>query len=191
MFIRTLKVTVFWPRMHKMPKILSKRETTAAYITLGVILFAVLFNLFLAPLLDKQRELSREISSSRQKLKKYTRLLAEKELIEAKYAKFASAFRLPEQQEEPQVAALSELEGLANNAGIRITDVRPQGTAGSQKVINIEIRTEGELSAYLKFFYAIEQSLSSLTIKKFQLSAKPNSRLLEGVFSISQLALSE
>jgi hypothetical protein len=174
-----------------MAKFLSKREMNTLYITVGVILFAVLFNLLLAPLLDKQRELSRQINFNRQKLKKYTRLLAEKEIIEAKYAKFSSAFRLPEQQEEPQVAVLSELESLANNAGIRITDVRPQGAGGGQKEISIEIRTEGEMPAYLKFLYAIEQSLSSLTIKKFQLNAKPNSRLLEGTFLISQLALSE
>ncbi|MBM3250044.1 MAG: type II secretion system protein M [Candidatus Omnitrophica bacterium] len=174
-----------------MPKILSRRELNTLYITVGVVVFAIFFNAFLAPLLERQRELSREIDSSRQKLKKYTRLLAEKDIIEAKYARFSSAFRLPEQQEEPQLAVLSELESLANSAGIRITDVRPQGTGLTQKEISIEIRTEGEMSAYLKFIYTIEQSLSSLTIKKFQLNAKPNSRFLEGVFAISQLALSE
>lgn len=175
-----------------MPKILAKREKIILSATIGVIVFSLVFNFLIAPVLSKNDSLNKEINITRTKLKKYMRLLTQKEVIQTKYKKFSSTLRLPE-QEDAAVSALAELENLANNANIRIIDIRPQPAKSLNlyKEIIIDLRAEGNMESYLKFIYNIEHSLLSLAIKRLQLNAKPNAQVLEGSFSISQLSLSE
>lgn len=175
-----------------MIRVLAKRERIILYATIGVVIFAIAFNFLLAPVLTKNDNLNREINLKRAKLKKYLWLISQKEAIQSKYSKFSPAPSVSDQQQDVLVSALSELENLAKNSGIRIIDLRPQqGAKGSDlyKEILIDLRTEGSMDGYLKFIYNLENSLSLLRIKKFQLTAKPNAQVLEGSFSISQLAV--
>lgn len=173
--------------------ILNKREKLILYTTAGVIIFAVIFNFLIAPLLNRNDNLNREVSLKKAKLKKYLWLVSQKDTIKAKYGKFAPITGSVGQQEDALVGALSELEKLARNADIRIVDLRPQtreakGGADSYKEVFIDLRTEGTMEGYIKFIYNLENSLSLLRIKKFQLTAKPNAQVLEGSFSIFQLS---
>lgn len=175
-----------------MIKVLTKRENTILYATVGVLIFATLFNFAIAPILTKNDNLNREINLSREKLKKYLWLLSQKEIIQKKYSKYAPTTSITGHEQDAVVSALSELESLAKNAGIKIIDLRPQAreTKGTElyKEILIDLRTEGSMEGYLKFIYNLENSLSLLRIKRFQLTAKPNAQVLEGSFSISQLS---
>jgi hypothetical protein len=173
-----------------MQKILNKREKIVLYITVGIIIFSIAFNLFIGPALSRNETLNKEINIVRLKLNKYLNLLSQKEYIQDKYNKFSASLKLDGSGEDTFVGALSEIEGLAKASNISILDVRPQ----SPKILDlykenlIELRTEGQIEGYLKFIYNIENSLSLLKIKRFQLNAKPNTALLEGSFSISQLS---
>jgi len=170
-----------------MIKVLTKRERLIFYITAGVLVFALIFNFFLAPLLLKNNELNRAIHYQRAKIKKYLWLLSQKEAILAQNKDILQAMIPAEGQEDALVSSLSELEALAKNAGIRIVDIRPQQKSSGKEIL-IEARTEGDMDSYLKFIYNLENPLSLLRIKKIQLTAKPNASTLEGTFSISQLS---
>lgn len=91
------------------------------------------------------------------------------------------------------MSILSELELIAQQSGVSIIDIRPQlpKETSAYKEIYIDLRAEGSMQAFLKFIYDIENSLSLLRIKKLQLIAKPNSSILEGIFSISELSVTE
>lgn len=172
-----------------MKRILSGREKIILYITVGVVLFSAVFNIFLLPVLDKNARLNQKINSTTEKLKKYAQLMLEKERIEAEYGRFAATSGVS-READTSVSALTELENLANSAQIRIIDIRPS-SAKIQKAkgLIIETRLEGTMDQFMKFIYNIEQSISLLAIKKFQLNAKPNSAVLEGVFSIAEFSL--
>jgi hypothetical protein len=174
-----------------MIKVLTKRERIILYTTIGIIIFALGFNFLIAPLLTKNENLNREIVLSRTKLKKYLRLLSQKDYIEKKYNKFSTPLKGSQEGTDAFVNALSELENLAKAANIRIVDIRPQSakSLALYKETLIDLRTEGTMEGYLKFIYNLENSLSLLRIKRFQLNAKPNSPTLEGSFSVSQLSL--
>jgi hypothetical protein len=173
-----------------MQKILAKREKIILYVTVGIIMFSIIFNLFIEPNLSRNENLNKEINIARLKLNKYLKLLSQKEYIQDKYNKFSASLNLSGSGEDTFVGALSEIESLAKASNIRILDVRPQ----SQKILDlykenlVELRTEGQIEGYLKFIYNMENSLSLLKIKRFQLNAKPNTAALEGNFSISQLS---
>lgn len=169
-----------------MLKILNKREKIILYATLGVVIFAVGFNFFIAPILAKNDYLNKEIALARAKLRKYRWLLSQKDYIQGKYNKFSSTLSV---QKDTLTSALSEVENLAQDANIRIIDIRPQTSrgSGSYQEMLIDLRTEGAMEGYLKFIYNLENSLSLLRIKRFQLSAKPNTAALEGSLSISKI----
>jgi Tfp pilus assembly protein PilO len=176
-----------------MLRIISKRERIILYLTTGVILFSLVFNFLISPLLKRQGSLNKEINITRLRLKKYLRLLNQEDEIKNKYNKFASGKNLTNETQDAAVSALSALETLARDSGIRIIDVRPQSAKAVDlyKEIFIDLRTEGAIEGYLKFLYNVENSLTLLRIKRFQLNAKPNSQLLDGSFSVSQLSLPE
>jgi hypothetical protein len=162
-------------------------------MTAGVIIFAVVFNILLYPVMNKNSLLNKEINLTEQKLKKYLWLLSQKDNIMNKYSRFASTVKVSG-QEDPLVAGLTELENMAKEANIRLIDIRPEAAAKTQgpyKEAIIELRAEGAEEGYLKFLYKIENSLSLLKIKKFQLSARANTQALEARFTISQLFATE
>ena len=174
-----------------MQKVFSKREKFIFYFTFGLIIFSLIFNFMLAPILRKSEQLSREIKISKVKLKKYALLLKQKDAIQNKYDKFKTASSLPMAGKDTSLLALSELETLAKDANILITDVRPEAAhdLSLYKEIIVDLRTEGTMENYIKFLYNIENSLSLIRIKKFQLNVKPNSQNLEGIFTVSQLSV--
>lgn len=174
-------------------RLLTQREKIIFYLAIAIVTFSIVFNFFLAPLVNKISTLHREIRTTRQKFKKYIRLLAQKDQLRDKYNQLTLQFRLPEAGSDALVGVLSELENLARDTNIRLVDVRPQseGKGDLSQGIRVDLRTEGTMESYLKFIYGIENSLLLLEIKKFQLSTKVNSLTLDGNFSISQLSLKE
>jgi len=175
-----------------MQKIITNREKIILYLTIGVIIFGIGFTFLLTPILNEYAKLDKEINITRARFRKYQLLLSQKEYIQKKYDQFASGANLSGTGKDSLVNVLTELEDLAKEADIRIIDIRPQGPAGAAtlyKEVVVDLRTEGAIEGYLKFIYRIENSLSLLRIKRFQLAARPNSPALEGVFSISQVSL--
>lgn len=160
-------------------------------LTIAVIIFALLFNFIIGPVITKSKNLSRQIMINRMKLGRYLWLINNKEEIRQKYAKYIPPVAAGSQQREPLLGALAELENLAKSAGIKIVDLRPQANIvkkdGPYQQTAIDMRTEGTLEAYINFIYNIENSLSLMKICSFQLAQRANSGLLEGTFSIIKL----
>ena len=174
-----------------MQRVLTRREKIIFYLTIGVAIFGIVFRFFLGPVLTRNDSLNKEINYSRAKLKKYLWLISQKEYLQDKYKKFYQSEKI---SSDITVTALSELERLCKNSGVRIIDIRPEGISRGKDLyqeISIDLRTEGAMDSYLKFIYNLENSLSLLRIKKLKISAKPNTQFLEGSFSISQLLASE
>jgi len=170
-----------------MIKILTRREKIILYLTLTVVFFSLVFNLFIWPLVNKNINLSCQINITQTKLKKYLRLLAQKEYLQEKNNEFFAPLKSQDAQ-AAGMSVLTELEDLAKAAGIRIVDIRPQSVSkktGYKEVI-IDLRAEGDMEGYLKFIYNVESSLLLLRVKKFQLTTKSNARALDASFSIAQ-----
>jgi len=172
-----------------MQKILTRREKTVLYLTAGVIVFALVFNFLLMPLFARLSRLNKEISLTRMKLVKYSWLLSQKDALLAKYAAVATSGNASGQG-DPLLSGLSTIEGLAQQSNIRIIDIRPdmqvKSTAQHKEAL-IELRAEGEAKGFFAFIYNLENSLTLLKIKKFQLSLRPGNQALEARFTIAAL----
>ena len=178
-----------------MAKVLTKREKSVFFITVAVVIFSLVFHFLIAPVINDNDILNKEINVAQSKLRKYLRLLSQKDNIEKAYNQFSSAFSIKDAQDDKQVEVLSELERLAKDANIRIIDIRPSlnvfSGSSAYKETLVDFRAEGNMEGFTKFIYEIENSLSLLKIRKLQLSTKSNLQGLEGSFSISQLSLSK
>ncbi len=174
-----------------MARILSKREKAIVWVTIGAVVISIAFNFIIEPVLSKNADLNKEIELTRIKLAKYLELLRQKDSIQEKYSKFSETLQRSNAVKNASVNVLAEIENLANEAKIQIIDIRPE-TAKAKELYKeslIELRTEGNIESYFQFLFSIENSPLLLTIKNFQLNARPNSQALEGIFSISQLSL--
>ncbi|MDP2905996.1 MAG: hypothetical protein Q8O22_06840, partial [Candidatus Omnitrophota bacterium] len=109
-----------------MSMILSPREKNIFYLTVTILALALLFNFLAAPFLDKADRIHRQIKLARVKLIKYTTLVSQKDYIQARYAKFFPGTQSAGGQEGTSVSALTELENLTRDSGIRILDLRPR-----------------------------------------------------------------
>ena len=179
------------PAKNNMLKVFSKREKAILFLTIGVIVFSVLFNIVIAPFLTKNETLNKEIRITRAKLRQYVRLLSHKESLEKKFSKLSVSLTQSGSIENEPLGILSQIEELAKNSNIQITDIRPQTsrTVSGYKDNFVELRTEGDMESYLKLLYNIENSLSLMKVEKFHLKLKPNSALLEGSLLVSQIQL--
>lgn len=175
-----------------MPKIFTAREKLILYTTVGVVLTGIIFRFLIGPVWEKSEGLDKQIDLTRAKLKKFVRLLSQKEKIQNQMNPASSV--TSRQQKNSIVAPLSEIEILASNANVRIIDIRPQTiskASSSGNEIIIDLRAEGVIEGYIKFIYTIENSLLLLRIKKLQLTVQPNSTALEGNFCIYQTFAAE
>lgn len=174
-----------------MHRLFSKREKIIFYATIFAVATTIIFNFLAQPALSKNEELNREIDLLRAKLKKYNRLISQKDEVQRKYSRLSSGIAGADKK-EGIAGFLTEIENLAKNANIRIIDIRPKDTpisTSSYQEQVIDLKTEGAMKDYLKFVYSVENSVSLMKIKKIQLAGKPNSQLLDGVFSISQVLI--
>jgi hypothetical protein len=174
-----------------MQKILTQREKTILYTTIGIVSVSIFFNFIITPIIRKNGLINKEIHNTKMKLKKYLLLLSQKQSLQTKYNYLNAEKPASGIKENSTLRTLSEIENMANTAQIRILDIRPQlrKSEGSYDEILVELRTEGSLSDYITFIYNLENSLLLLRIKRFQFNSRSNSALLEANFSISKLAI--
>lgn len=176
-----------------MQKLFSSREKAIFYAVIYIAAFSVLFRFIFVPAFSRNEYLNKEVRASLMKLKKYNRLLKDKQEIISRYEKFSPGFKLADEEarQDPLASALSELQKLSSASNVRIIDIRPQAATAKksgQKELIIDMRAQGRMEEYLRFIYNIETSASLLNIDRLQFLAKPNTEYLEGIFSISKAA---
>ncbi|MDD5531128.1 MAG: hypothetical protein PHX21_14005 [bacterium] len=173
-----------------MQKLSEKKDKTLFYIVIIILITG--FSYFIIPILNLNKNLNNEIKLNREKLNKYSRLIKQKNYIKDEYSKYPSIFKITNEQPDVPVNTLAILEYLAKDANIKIIDMRVKNISGKSTGLGyegviIDLRSEGVMEGYFSFIYNLENSPSLLKIQRFQLNAKPNSRTLEGDFSIAQL----
>jgi hypothetical protein len=173
-----------------MTRMLNKREQIALYSTIAVVIFSIIFNFLIAPLFSRSQGLNSQIAYTRAKIRKYLRLLKNKERINAAYNSLSASLNLPEGKQQAIVSVLGELENFAKSSGVYITDIRPDTARVSGRgEMAVNIKAEANMQAFLKFIYSLEKSASLIRIKKLQISSRIASPLLEGSFLVTQFAI--
>ncbi len=170
-----------------MNKLLSPSEKIIVYILFALLFLGVNIVFIFEPVFKENRMLNDRIKVTMLKTKKYLRLLKEEKYIRDKYAKLNLKIPAVEKLQSRLVSTLSVLEDTAQKANVQIIDLRPEinSESAQDKAVVIDLKAEAPINEFVNFIYGIENSQLLLTIKKFQLNARPNSQILDGIFLIS------
>ncbi|MCG8431818.1 MAG: hypothetical protein MJA29_11680 [Candidatus Omnitrophica bacterium] len=174
---------------------LSKREKITAGITLAVVIVSVGYRFVFMPWNERRQRLDAQLSLMGKQWRNYAALLSRQDLISSRFKEVFSSAGPVDPALDAGLGVISELESLGRQNGMQIIDIRPQGGGDSQRALYREdlytLRTKGAVESYLKFIYALEHSLSLLHIRRVALIAKPQSQEIEGVFTLSQVRLTQ
>lgn len=156
---------------------ITKRERLLAVSTISVAAIAVIYNFVIDPIAGQWNALDRKIIDREIVLKKYSRILGDKANIEklrGRYAKYFEISRLT--PEEESAVALSMIEKVARQTGVRITNIKPFSSKlfGNYNKFTFRVATESKLTELTKFIYDLQSSDQLLKVDRMVLTAKEN-----------------
>ena len=153
---------------------LNKREKVIFYATITFVSLAFLDRLLITPIYSKIKSLNDEIEVRKSVIKQNLHILAQKDRIKSEMDKYALFLISAKSEEEETTSLLQEIEGIANEAGVYLVDMKPGGLKdmGSSKKYLINLNCEAQMEQLTDFMYNIENSSTLLTIEKYQISPK-------------------
>ncbi|MCK4518481.1 MAG: type 4a pilus biogenesis protein PilO [Candidatus Omnitrophica bacterium] len=173
-------------------KRLSKREKIIFFAAVSCVSIAILKTLVIAPLNHKINLINRDIKTSAKQLELYMRYLSQKEAIAAEYQKYLGNIKKSASNQEEMAKMLSEIEQLARNSSVYVTDMKPQKTAEKDFYVeyNIEVEIESEVESLINFLHQLNNSPQLLRAKKLRLNLKQKeSTLLKSSILITKLLI--
>jgi len=156
---------------------LSKRERILFYVTVGIIISAGLINFVISPINRKWRRLNSQLSSLNAKFLRYTKILSLEKDIEAKYKAYADYLKVKGSNEEALALVLQDIERLARNSGVLLTNIIPSGVEKKDFYNKFEVRMdiEADISSLVKFLYELQKSKHLFRIVRLNITTKSGS----------------
>lgn len=153
---------------------LSKREKQLMYAAVGIVLIFGMDRLIVQPIHTRIISLNQEIIDKEAAVKKNIRILALKDRIVAESLKLAPMLNKIEFDEREVSSLLKELENYANESGVDLINIKPQGSLelGQWDTYQISLNCEGEMDRVVEFMYKIENSNTLFLIKRYQITPK-------------------
>lgn len=153
---------------------LSKRERAILYITVGIICAVGLYSFAIEPGAKKWMEINGQILAKRVRFQKDLKLIAQRDEIQAHYARFASAIRKKGSDEEELASLLSEIETLARESAVHITGIKPRAVREMDFYTRyvVEVEAEALIDQLTDFLYNLSKSSQLLKVERLELNAK-------------------
>lgn len=153
---------------------LSKREKIIFYGAITFVSLTLLDRLIISPIYSKVKSLNKEIQDRTTIIKQNLHIVAQKDRISSEITKYAPLLASAKSEEEETTSFLQEIEGLANEAGVYLVDMKPASLkdGGSSKRFLINLNCESQMEQLTDFMYKIENSINLLTVEKYQIGPK-------------------
>ncbi len=153
---------------------LSKREKNVLLIGATIVLVIILFNFVIDPLILRFQGLSQRLTANEIRLRKNLKILSNKKNIQAEYDKYVDFMKQKTSDEQEMSSLLSNVEKVAQELNIRITDMKPRRvkTKDFYKDLSLELEAEGLLGEITEFIYAIQNSPYLLSVEKLRLEKR-------------------
>jgi Tfp pilus assembly protein PilO len=173
-------------------KKLSSRETQILFITLGLIVFFVVYQFVIKPMHAGSMDINDQIRMDRDQLSKASRLVAERPLVEARYQKLVDLIGVVDSEEAQMPTIVSKIEGAARESNIHIANIQPQKSVAQKEArfLAVELEIDGQWLDIVQFLYLLQQQpnlyfINELNLEKY--SGAINS--LRGRIVISRMCL--
>jgi len=154
---------------------LSKREKLIFYLSAALISIMLLERAVFRPLIKKLGTLNQEIQVKEAKLIKSYRTQGHREQIQQDYENYGSFIKLKGSDEEISAVLLKEIEKIARESGISLSNIKPRSAGKSNpqyKEFMTELQVEAKMNEIITFMYSVNNSGFLLNIDKLVLSLK-------------------
>ena len=120
------------------------------------------------------KKINSEIRSNESQLAQSLRNLSRKDDIKSEYQKYIQYIKSNYSEGEETAKLLEEIEDLGRNAGISITDIKPQPPkeVNIYKYYSIEVEAEGHMEALMTFFHQLSSSKQLFRVGKAYINVK-------------------
>lgn len=151
---------------------LAKRERLILYVCIFLILITILDRFVFKPLADRLFKLHQEIQVMEAKLIKGLRAERQRDVILKEYKNYETYLKIKGSDEEIVSELLREIEKLARESNVSLSDIKPRSTnkRAMFKEYTIEVRTDASLKDVVNFLYRLNSSILLLQVDKLVLN---------------------
>ena len=168
----------------------AKREKILLFITIGLGLTFLIYNFLIRSLTLKFATLNKEILTNEMKLSKNLKILRKKDKVQNEYMKYSQLLKQNNSDEQEMATLLSEIESVAREIAIRISDMKPRAIKAIDfyKRLSVDIEVEAELSEITKFIYNLQNKpyLFNIDRLRFERKSRRRSSTLKGYLLVSK-----
>lgn len=156
---------------------LSPRERWFLYLGIIAILGVISYLLIIEPAWTSWKGLNKSIYDKERGLLKNIKIMAQKDLIDKYYDKYAQSLKMKGSVEEETAVILSEIENIGRSSNVEIIDIKPHRVQEMDfyKEYFIELEAEGNITNLAKFIYELQNSKQILKVRHLRLNAKGTS----------------
>lgn len=181
-----LKTKIFYDFFSR----LSKKEKRLFYCVLFFLSIALFDLTIILPISSKMKSLDKEIRQKSAQIKKYLRILAQKDKIAAEREEYKFFLTSIDSENEEITFLLKEIESMAEKNSVYLTDMKPieyRGQGIKNKYL-VSLNCESQMEQLVMFMYSIESSAKLLTIDKYEISPKSkDSSIMKCSMAISKI----
>ena len=137
---------------------LSKREGGILAVCLTLIVIYGGYNLFYKPLIENFSDSDDKIKVAEKRLHNNLKIIRKEKSVNEEYEKYALNFKQKASDEQAMTSILSEIESMANQVSLRISDMQPKRVRKIDFYNNfsVTLTVEGEMPVIIKFLYTLQ-----------------------------------
>jgi Tfp pilus assembly protein PilO len=137
---------------------LSKREQRVFILTIVTVLVYVSFNWVFKPLKLRIQFMESSIEEKKSMILKHQRIIRRAQAIEEEYDQYEYDFRQDKSNEQVMSSILSEIELIAGDLDLRISDMKPKRRKKEEYFnrFSVSLTIKSELSEILNFLYILQ-----------------------------------
>ncbi|MFC1704481.1 hypothetical protein ACFL1E_06880 [Candidatus Omnitrophota bacterium] len=154
---------------------LSPKEKKLLYITVGIVALLLFDKLVFGPILGESHLLEDRISSQSQLIKKNLMILQYKDKIMKDEEAHSIFYAQKESTQEQLIGAfLSEVEKMAKEASVALTNINPVNAAEKKGYVEFTLTVEcsGKMEHMTDFIYTMENSKKPIRVVSYEISPK-------------------
>ena len=168
---------------------LNTRERTILYALLAIVGVSLIYGFLIEPFFKRYKDINREANLVENKLQRALLIIKNKDNIDKEYATYAERLKSEGSDEEEMTSMLNGLEILARNTNLRIVNMKPQAVEDKEfyKRFAVEIETESDMAALMRFIYDVKNSPILLKIDRLNLNTKTSQ---SGIIIVASMVIS-
>ncbi len=176
---------------------LSKREKSLICVVAGVIFLSLLYNFVYKVLFAEWKRFDYEISDKEITLKRNLRYIQQRDSVNnvyLKYDKYIQQKDLEVSDEEEMAALLNEVEKIAQETSVHITNIKPSPAKKLlfYKKYSLEMNCRAAMEKYIEFIYSLHQSVQLIRVERLKIAPQgKNASLLKARMLITKVSIAD